>query len=344
MPQRDVHLTQPGAGAQHRAGVAARGRQREALLERGQHRLLLVAQEPRPADSLERRGDLVAIVERAPLRERLLEAGQRRVAVALPAEQVAGAPQGAGTGRARGLRRGRRQRRQEVRRSLRVMRAREPEPREEPRQVEVRLGIAAGEPGQGRGFVLELRLERARDVVLALVAPGVAARGEGADRGGVRVARGLETARLGQALARVLAHRLEQAVAASRRPRARPRPATCRPARRAGRAPRTRRRSRRRPRPRLERRSRRRTRRGGGGSPARRGEQVVAPVDGRAQRLLARQRLRLPPVSRRKRSSSRARICSTAEHASPRRRQLDRERDAVEAAADLGHGRRVRRR
>ena len=61
----------------------------------------------------------------------------------------------------------------------------------------------------------------------------------------------------------------------------------------------------------------------------------------RAASAGAAARSRLPPVSRRKRSSSRAAICSTDSAAHPRRRQLERQRDAVQPRADLGHRRRV---
>ena len=88
----------------------------------------------------------------------------------------------------------------------------------------------------------------------------------------------------GEPLARVLADRLQQPVAVAVGRRARPARATCRPAARAGRAPP---RGRRCPRP-PRRRSRPRRRRAGG-TASRSGsvEQVVAPVERRAQRLLA---------------------------------------------------------
>ena len=69
------------------------------------------------------------------------------------------------------------------------------------------------------------------------------------------------------------------------------------------------------------------------------GEQVVAPVDGARSVCWRGSAVRPPPVSSRKRSSRRAAICSTREHAHARGRQLERQRDAVQAGADLGRRR-----
>ena len=65
-------------------------------------------------------------------------------------------------------------------------------------------------------------------------------------------------------------------------------------------------------------------------------EQVVAPGDRRAQRLLSLRASRAPPVRSGSRCSSRASRASGGSDLHARRRQLDRERQAVEAAADLG--------
>ena len=138
------------------------------------------------------------------------------------------------------------------------------------------------------------------------------------------------------------ARRLEHAIARLARsspPRHRRAPATCRPARPGGRAPPIRQSSRR-PRPAARRpaRSCRRTRRGGGTRPARR--RRAASGSTRACRAAcggARGASRAPPVSSRKRSSSRLRTPSTPSSGTRADAELDRERNAVEPAADLDH-------
>ena len=64
-------------------------------------------------------------------------------------------------------------------------------------------------------------------------------------------------------------------------------------------------------------------------------EQLVAPLDRRAQRLLALGRRRGPPVSSGSRCSSRSRSCSGESALHARGGELDRERQVVEARADL---------
>ena len=140
-----------------------------------------------------------------------------------------------------------------------------------------------------------------------------------------------------QPLEGVLAHRLQQPVA--RRPIARPRrpPATCRPAARAGRAP---------PRAstpspahdrlgRLQREAAGEDRQAAKQRPLRlgaagRGSSRPSP----AASAGAAGRSRPPPVSSRKRSSSRARDLLDRQHPHARGGQLQRQRDAVQPAAD----------
>ena len=118
--------------------------------------------------------------------------------------------------------------------------------------------------------------------------------------------------------------------------------ATCRRAASAGRAPRTRRRSPRRPRSRpraTSHRRRRRARRRNACSCA--ASIVVAPLDGRAQRLLARQRGPAAAGEQAEAVVELGQDLLDPQHAGARRRQLERQRDAVEPPADLGDGRRV---
>ena len=63
-------------------------------------------------------------------------------------------------------------------------------------------------------------------------------------------------------------------------------------------------------------------------------EEIVAPLERRAQRLLARRAARLPARRRRNRSSSRSAIARRAEGPDPAGRELERKRQAVEAKAD----------
>ena len=68
------------------------------------------------------------------------------------------------------------------------------------------------------------------------------------------------------------------------------------------------------------------------------GEQVVGPVDRTPQGLVTLDAGATPRVSSRNWSSRRAAISTGVMACSARRRELDRERDAVEARADLRHG------
>ena len=70
------------------------------------------------------------------------------------------------------------------------------------------------------------------------------------------------------------------------------------------------------------------------------GEQRVAPVDRRAQRLLARRRVARAAAEHVEAAEAREQRVRR-EELRPRRRELDREREPVEARADLGDGGRV---
>ena len=71
------------------------------------------------------------------------------------------------------------------------------------------------------------------------------------------------------------------------------------------------------------------------------GKQVVAPIDQRAHRLLARQRGAAAAGQHAKTLVEFLRQLSGRENLYPRRRQLDRQRDAVEPPADLRDDRRA---
>ena len=75
--------------------------------------------------------------------------------------------------------------------------------------------------------------------------------------------------------------------------------------------------------------------------PLRLGEQVVAPVDQRPQRLLAGQRRAAAAGQQPEAVVQPRRDLLHRQRLHPRRRQLDRQRDAVQPLADLRHGRRV---
>ena len=75
-----------------------------------------------------------------------------------------------------------------------------------------------------------------------------------------------------------------------------------------------------------------------------RAEQRVAPLHRRSQRAVARQRRAAPRGEQAEGVVEAVRDLLGRQHAHARRGELDRERDAVEPPADLGHGRRVARR
>ena len=91
--------------------------------------------------------------------------------------------------------------------------------------------------------------------------------------------------------------------------------------------------------------SRRRRPPAGGSSDALRlGQQVVAPVERRPQRLLARQRRPAAAGQQPEAVVQPGGDLLDRQRRHPRRRQLERQRDAVQPPADLRHRRRVRRR
>src|SRR5262249_24187860 len=70
-------------------------------------------------------------------------------------------------------------------------------------------------------------------------------------------------------------------------------------------------------------------------------QEVVAPLDGRAQRLLPRREIALAADEQLEQALQPREERSQREHAKPRRRELDRERRAAEAIADPCQRRRV---
>ena len=78
--------------------------------------------------------------------------------------------------------------------------------------------------------------------------------------------------------------------------------------------------------------------------PLRLGQQVVAPVERRPQRLLARQRRPAAAGQQPEAVVQPRGDLLDRQRPHPRRRQLERQRDAVQPPADRGHRRRVRRR
>ena len=140
---------------------------------------------------------------------------------------------------------------------------------------------------------------------------------------------------LGQALLRVVADRLEHAVPRlGRRRFGRSSDLSMSRSRRSSTPRRTTGRQRRPPRP-PPGRTTRRTPRGRGAGALRVGQQVEAPVHGGAKRPMRGSAVRLPPVSRRNRWSRPRGDLGRWERANPGRGELDRQWDAVEAAADL---------
>ena len=72
------------------------------------------------------------------------------------------------------------------------------------------------------------------------------------------------------------------------------------------------------------------------------GQQVVAPLDRRPQRLMANGQVAVSCGQELERTGDPRQDLRRREEVAPGRRELDRERDSVEQAADLGDGRRVR--